>query len=243
MVTTPCASPSAVSTESVSRRLTVAFTASRSTTTSMVCLYFLSSVGGLGQLHGLAVDPGPGEALAGQLAEQLGVLPLAAPDDRRQHLEPGALRQRHQPVDDLLRRLPADRLTADRAVRPAGSRVQQPQVVVDLGDGAHRRPRVAAGRLLVDRDRRRQALDEVDVRLVHLPQELPRVRRQRLDVAALALGEDGVERQTRLPGPGQTGEDDQRVPREVERDVAQVVLAGTANDELVSHAAIVCRAH
>ena len=46
MVTIPWASPSAVSTESVSRCLTVGLTASRSTTTSMECLYFLSRVGG-----------------------------------------------------------------------------------------------------------------------------------------------------------------------------------------------------
>jgi hypothetical protein len=37
---------------------------------------------------GLAVDPGPGEALRLELAEQLDVLALAAADHRRQHLEP-----------------------------------------------------------------------------------------------------------------------------------------------------------
>ncbi len=44
--TRPLASPSAVSTESVSRRLALALTASRSTTTSMVCFFCLSRVGG-----------------------------------------------------------------------------------------------------------------------------------------------------------------------------------------------------
>ena len=81
----------------------------------------------------------------------------------------------------------------------------------------------------------RQALDEVDVGLVHLAEELAGVGRQRLDVAALALGEDRVERQARLAGPGQPGEDDQGVARQVERDVLEVVLARAANDELVSH--------
>jgi hypothetical protein len=56
-------------------------------------------------------------------------------------------------------------------------------------------------RLLVDRDRRRQALDEVDVGLVHLAEELAGVGRQRLDVAALALGVDRVEREDDLPEP------------------------------------------
>ena len=43
--TSPPASPSAVSTESVSRRLLDALTESRSTTTSMVCFFCLSSLG------------------------------------------------------------------------------------------------------------------------------------------------------------------------------------------------------
>src|SRR3982074_2097383 len=65
-------------------------------------------------------------------------------------------------------------------------RPQQPQVVVDLRARADRRARVARGRLLVDRDRRREPLDRVDVRLVHLTQELPCVRGERFDVLALA---------------------------------------------------------
>ena len=44
--TSPLARPSAVSTESVSRRLLDALTASRSTTTSIVCFFCLSSLGG-----------------------------------------------------------------------------------------------------------------------------------------------------------------------------------------------------
>jgi hypothetical protein len=109
-------------------------------------------------------------------------------------------------------------------VRDADAGEQQTEVVVDLGDGAHRGARVAAGRLLVDGDGRRQALDEVDVGLVHLPEELAGVGRQRLDVAALALGVDGVEGQRGLARPGQPGEHDELVARQVERDVAQVVL-------------------
>jgi hypothetical protein len=92
-----------------------------------------------------------------------------------------------------------------------------------------------AGGLLVDRDRRRQALDEVDVGLVHLPEELAGVGRQRLDVAPLALGEDRVEGEAGLAGPGQPGEDDEGVARQVERDVLEVVLARTAHDEAVGH--------
>ena len=81
----------------------------------------------------------------------------------------------------------------------------------------------------------REALDEVDVGLVHLAEELAGVRRQRLDVAALALGEDRVERERRLARAGEAGEHDQGVARQVERDVLEVVLPGASDDELIRH--------
>ncbi len=141
-------------------------------------------------------------------------------------------RQRQHLVDDLLDALALDRV-AVRAMRDADPREQQPQVVVDLGDRADRRARVAAGALLVDRDRRRQPVDLVDVRLLHLPEELPGVRAQALDVAPLALGVDGVEGEARLAGAAETGDDDEPITREGDRDVLEVVLARSAHDELV----------
>ena len=194
-------------------------------------LVVLGQADRFGQLPHLAVDPGPGEPLARQVAEQLLVLPLASPDHGRQDLELGALGQLHHLVDDLLRRLPADRAPAVGAVRMTHAREEHPEVVVDLRDGADGRTRVPAGGLLVDRDGRREPLDEVDVGLLHLPQELPGVRRQRLHVPTLALGVDRVEGQRGLPGAGQPREHDELVTGEVERDVPQVVLTGAVDDE------------
>ena len=93
------------------------------------------------------------------------------------------------------------------------------------------------GRLLLDRDRRRQPLDQVDVRLLHLLEELPRVGGQRLDVAALAFGVDRVEGERRLARARQAGDDDQLVARDVDVDVLEVVDAGAAyRDPVVRHA-------
>ena len=194
----------------------------------------------LGQLRGLvgevvdlAVDERAAEALRLELAEQLEVLALAPADDGREDLEAAALGHREDAVDDLLRGLTGDRLTALGAVRAAGAGVEQAEVVVDLGDGADRGPRVARRGLLVDGDGRRQALDEVDVGLVHLAEELPGVGRQRLDVPALSLGEDRVERERGLARARQAREDDEGVAWEVERHVLEVVLAGAADDDRV----------
>ena len=226
---------SAVSTESVSRRLADSLTASRSTTTSMVCFFCLSSLGG---------------------SSSWWVSPLTRTREKpcvcscRNSSTYSPLRPRITGASTWKRRPSSSASTrsticcgvcrsiggaAGRAVGVADAGEEQPEVVVDLGDRADRRARVLGGGLLVDRDRGRESLDEVDVGLVHLAEELPGVRRQRLDVAALALGEDGVEGQARLAGPGQPGEDDEGVAGQVERDVLEVVLPGSPDDELVGH--------
>src|SRR3546814_8534486 len=91
-------------------------------------------------------------------------------------------------IEGLVGRLTLDRLAADVAVRVADSRPEKAQVVIDLCDGSDGRTRVARCRLLIDRNRRREALDRVDIRLIHLPEELACVGAQRLDVPALSLG-------------------------------------------------------
>ena len=189
----------------------------------------------LGQRVDHAVDPHPGIALRLQVRQQVDVLSLALPDHRREHLEAGAFRHLQHPVDHLLWRLLRDRLATDRAMRVADPGEQQPEIVVDLGDGADGGSRVPGGGFLVDRDRRRQSLDEVDVRLVHLAEELPGVGGQGLDIAPLPLGEDGVKGERRLPRTRQTGENHQRITRQGDVDVPQVVLAGSAHDQVVSH--------
>jgi hypothetical protein len=117
-------------------------------------------------------------------SSRLSYSPLRPLTTGREHLEPGAVGQQEDAVDDLLRGLRCSRRRR-RAVLDADAGVEQAQVVVHLGDRADCRARVLAAGLLVDRDRRRQPLDDVDVRLVHLPEELAGVRAEALDVAAL----------------------------------------------------------
>ena len=176
-------------------------------------------------IHAHAHEPLPAGTLEHPVA-----LGLAVTDDRPEDEQPAALGHRQDPVHDLGHGHPGD-LVAVGAVRMADTGEQQPEVVVDLGHGAHGRARVAAGALLVDGDGRRQPVDLVDVGLLHLAQELAGVRREALDVPPLALGVDGVEGEAGLAAAGQPGDDGQPVAGHLDRDVLEVVFAGTANDE------------
>ena len=205
----------------------------RSTTTEMSCLYFLSRTISSSSRRSSPSTFTRVKPSARSSSSCLPYSPLRPRTIGREDHELRALLERHDLVDDLLGRLRGDRPAAVVAVRLADPRPQQAQVVVDLGDRADRRARVARRRLLVDRDRRRQALDRVDVRLVHLPEELARVGAQRLDVAALALGVDRVERERALARARQARDDHQRVARQRDRDVLEIVLAGAGDDDLM----------
>src|SRR5690606_24120197 len=65
-------------------------------------------------------------------------------------------------------------------------------------------------------------------------EELPRIGRERLDVAPLPFRVHGVERERRLPRPADAGHDDQLAERQVEIEVAQIVLARAANTNRVA---------
>src|SRR5262249_31852859 len=166
------------------------------------------------------------EALASELLEDVLVLALAVTHDRGVDREARLFGQLQDLVDDRLLALSRDRLAADRAVRAADPGVEEAQVVVDLRDGSDGRARVARGRLLVDRDRRREPVDRVDVGLLHHLEELARVCGEALYIAALAFGVDRVERQGGLPGAREPRDADQLVSGQPDGDVLEVVLAG-----------------
>uniref|UniRef100_A0A0N4Z8C9 LigA n=1 Tax=Parastrongyloides trichosuri TaxID=131310 RepID=A0A0N4Z8C9_PARTI len=176
-----------------------------------------------------AIDLQPLEALTLPLGHFLLVLALAAANDRRQQQDALAVGQGGQLVDHLADGLALDRQAGGGRIGNAYARPEQTHIVVDFGDGADGRARVLRRRLLFDRDGRGQALDQVHVRLAHQLQELARIGRQALDIATLALGIDGVERQRGFARPRQAGHDHQLLARNVEIDALEVMLAGAAN--------------
>src|SRR6185436_8962308 len=175
-----------------------------------------------------AVDADLGVAARPERRELLLELALAAAHERREDVDARVLRIQHHDVGDALHGLRRDLLPAAAAVRDADVGEEQPEIVVDFRDRADRGPRVGSGRLLLDRDGGRQAVDEVDVRLLHLLEELPRVRGQRLDVAALPFGVNRVEGERGLARARQAGDDHQLVAGDVDVDILEVMDAYAA---------------
>ncbi|MNX80910.1 hypothetical protein D3C86_1125830 [compost metagenome] len=199
-----------------------------------VVLELLVERGGVLDGVEFAVDLQPLEALTLPLGHLLLVLALAAANDGSQQQDALAVGQGGQLVDHLADGLALDRQAGGGRIGDADARPQQAHIVVNLGDRADGRARVLGRRLLFDGDGRRQALDQVDVRLAHQFQELARIGAERLDIAALALGVDGVERQRGLARPRQPGHHDQLLARDIDVHALEVVLAGAANaDEVV----------
>ncbi len=111
----------------------------------------------LGQVVLLAVDPDPHEALlAGRLEDPV-ALGLAVLDERPEDEQARPLRAGARTWSTICWTVWRSISWPYGAVRVADPGEQQPEVVVDLGDGADRRARVPDGALLVDRDRRARA--------------------------------------------------------------------------------------
>ncbi len=116
-------------------------------------------------------------------------------------------------------------LPAIRAKRSPGTRVEQAEVIVDFRRGGDGRPRIAGRIFLLDGDRRSDARDFIHVRFFDAFEELARIGRKRFDVAPLAFRINRVKREARLARPGNSRHQRNRVVRNIEADVLQVVDA------------------
>jgi len=183
----------------------------------------------------LAVDAHPDEALVAELRELLAILPLPLEHDRGAHgdaatgpVEVGLL---HDAVD----RVALDHRIAAGTVRGPEPGVEEPEVIEDLGDRPDGGAGISGDRLLVDADRRAEPLDVLHPRPVEAPEVLARVGGEALHEATLSLATDDVVGQGGLPRAGETGDDDQPVPGDLEVDIPEVVLRGPADDDRGAH--------
>ena len=131
----------------------------------------------------------------------------------------------HDARGNCIRTLRFDRHHAIGAMLCAQLHEQQAQEMMDFGkraDGTLAPP--AAGALL-DRHRRRNAVDRVDVRSRGNLHKLTRVGVQRFEVAALAFAEHDVEGQRGFAAAGYAGDYRELAARQRKVDVLEIVLA------------------
>ncbi len=200
-----------------------------------VMLVFLVERGRVFDVVELAVDAHPGKACALPFGHFLAIFALAAAHHRGQQIQPRAFGQGHHPVDHLADRLRGNRQAGCGRIGHAHPRPEQAHIIVNLGHRGDGGARVAAGGFLLDRNRRRQPFDVIDIGLLHQLQKLARIGGQALDIAALPFGIDGVEGERAFARSGQAGDDDQPVARQVEIDALEVVLARAAHLDMGQH--------
>lgn len=121
---------------------------------------------------------------------------------------------RQMPVPTLRRRARAD---------PRKARVQQPQMPVDAGDRRDRGAGVAVQAALVDRERRAESQDTVDLRPIALGDVLPYERRKPLQIPQLGLVVQSVDGQRGLAAAAHSGERDEPPLGDAHRHVPQIV--------------------
>jgi len=186
----------------------------------------------LTQRHDLSVDPRPDEPLFEQLLEQVLVFAFLLADQRRQEVAFRAGRQGGDPGHDLLLGLGGDRPSALRAVPLPHAGIKHAEVIIDFRDRAHGRTGVRPRRLLADRDRRRQPADLVDVRLGHLAQEVPGVAGKAFHIPPLPFRIQRVEGQRAFAAAADARQADELIPRQDDRDVAEVMLPRALNHDV-----------
>ncbi|BAC18316.1 conserved hypothetical protein [Corynebacterium efficiens YS-314] len=124
---------------------------------------------GLAELVHLTVDTHTGVPLGREVGEEVDELTLAGAHHRGQELEFQPLLHLQDLIHHVLRGLALHGRATFRAVGGTRAGEQQAQVVIDLGDRAHRGPWVAVGGFLVDGHRGGETIDQVHIGLVHLP--------------------------------------------------------------------------
>ena len=161
------------------------------------------------------------------------MLPLSIHEQRGEQNELRAVIGAGEGLGDLLCRLTLDAIAAHMAVLAAGAGPQDTKVVGDFGDRSDSGSRIVSGRLLFNRDRRRQTSNRVVSGLFHLAKKLPRIRGQALDVTPLPLSVEGVEGQGRLSRAGDAGHDDELLLRDVDVDRLEIMFRRAADLDVI----------
>jgi len=155
------------------------------------------------------------EALLAQLEEAVakGVGAIRGETDGGTGCTSGSRRARAHALGHLIDGVALHELAAARAVRAAGAGEEQTQEVVEFGGGGDGRARIAGGVLLADGDGRGEAVDVVDVGLLHALEELAGIGGEGFDRSGAGPRRRWCRRRGGLAGSRDTGDDGELVVR------------------------------
>ena len=120
-------------------------------------------------------------------------------------------------------------------MRHANSRKQKPKIIINFCHRSYSRTRIAAGRLLVNRNRWTKSFNRINIRLVHRPQKLTRIRIQALHITTLTLGVNRIKCQAGFPRPTKPSNHHQLISRNLNIYIFQIVLTSTFNTNYLCH--------
>ena len=120
----------------------------------------------------------------------------------------------------------------------AGARIQHAQQIGHRGDAAHRRTRGGRAALLLQGHGRRQAVDAVDFRHRHLVKQAPRIRRDGFQITPLRFRIQRAKGQRGLAGARYARKYHQRIARNIDVDIFQIVFARAAHADVAGQGSI-----
>ncbi len=126
----------------------------------------------LREVMDFSVHPNANKAGLMGLFQRLCECALFPPGNRCQNLDTSPLREFHDLIHDLVHSLGMDFPPTDGTVGNTDPGIQKTEVIIDFRDGSNRGSRVLGGRLLVNGDGWRKALNGFHIGLFHEPQEL-----------------------------------------------------------------------
>ena len=115
-------------------------------------------------------------------------------------------------------------------------RIEETIKIIDLGDRPNSRSRIARGRLLIDTDRRRESANLIHLRiLIDRGYNHTSIGREALEIPALSLGIDRIERKRGFTRPRNARYDDKFVFWDSQGYITEIVSLGSDNFEELGH--------
>src|SRR5215475_11085197 len=132
---------------------------------------------------------------------------------------------------DFVRRVALYFAAALDAVRGATAGEEQPEVVVNFRGSGDGRARIARRVFLANGDCGRDAGDLVNIGLLHAFEKLAGIGGQGLDIAPLPFSVNSVKGQRGFAGTADAGDDGERIVRDFDGDVFEIVYTGAADKQ------------